>query len=73
MTRRSSMCEECPFRTMHARDKARVAGEDAEAWTCHMEEAGAAFGESEIHCRGHWEARRKFSPQPSTTNPQPLR
>lgn len=58
MKRRSKMCEGCPFR--HP-DKellsvgARVAPED---FPCH-EEQGPAMDQTDIQCRGHWEARRK--------------
>lgn len=59
MTRRSSMCKECPFRDdVSEWDMGQLAKVE---FTCHEEDGPIGFGTSGIQCRGHWEAVRKFN------------
>jgi hypothetical protein len=59
MKRRRSMCETCPFRTADETYRREAAALPAPNWPCHDELD--FHGESDIQCRGHHEARRKFS------------
>lgn len=58
MKRREKMCSGCPFRGMSATEKREAALIDPVGWPCHEE--GGYFGWSEIQCRGHFEACRKY-------------
>lgn len=57
LKRAKKMCEECPFHMIDEADK-KISAKD-ETFTCHMED-GPGGGISDIQCRGHWEARRKY-------------
>lgn len=59
MRRRSKMCSTCPFRGADDAYKADSATIQPDDWPCHSE---GHFGQgSDIQCRGHYEARRKFN------------
>jgi hypothetical protein len=58
MYRRQRMCESCPFRGADDAYKREAAPIPPDDWPCHSE---GHFGQgSDIQCRGHFEARRKF-------------
>jgi len=58
MKRRHKMCESCPFRGADDNYKRECAEMAADDWPCHSE---GYFGmDSDVQCRGHYEAVRKF-------------
>lgn len=61
MRRANKMCKGCPFRGIDETERADLAKITADNWPCH-EEQGYSYS-SDIQCRGHFEAQRKY-PQP---------
>lgn len=62
MRRRSKQCKTCPFRGADDAYRKECAVIPAEDWPCHSEDV---FGATDIQCRGHYEAQRKFPPSES--------
>jgi hypothetical protein len=62
MMRAQKMCPDCPFRGLDADERRELAMVPPEWWPCHTEQGFA--GSCDIQCRGHWEARRKFTVSP---------
>lgn len=60
--RRFAMCEECPFRDADEKQRQECAAVPPHWFTCHIEDG--PNGQSEIQCRGHWEAQRKYGHKP---------
>lgn len=59
MRRAQRMCETCPFRLrLSKREVRELAQLSPEEWPCHTE---AGYTTTDIQCRGHWQARRKFA------------
>lgn len=56
---RKRRCESCPFRGASEAQKAQDAMVDPSQWGCHSE---AAYGWTDIQCRGHHAARLKYPP-----------
>ena len=64
MKRRHKMCASCPFRGADDDYKLESADIPADDWPCHSE--GSHYGaDSDIQCRGHYEAQRKFRLTPA--------
>ena len=59
MRRRHKQCSTCPFRGADEAYRKECAVMDAEDWPCHSEDI---HGNTDIQCRGHYEARRKYPP-----------
>jgi hypothetical protein len=58
MRRAARMCENCPFRLKLSRAEVlELAVIKPEDFECHTE---AGYTSTDIQCRGHWQARRKF-------------
>ena len=58
MRRAVKMCKDCPFRGIDEAERKDLAKIQADDWPCHTEQ-GYAYT-SDIQCRGHWEAQRKY-------------
>ena len=58
MQRAVHQCETCPFRDADEKYKRSSANIPAENWPCHTE--AGYVGYSDVQCRGHWEAARKY-------------
>ena len=56
--RANKMCPSCPFRGADDAYKQETAGIEADEWPCHSEQMTS--WDTDIQCRGHFEARRKF-------------
>lgn len=69
MRRRAKMCESCPFRGADDDYKRECADIIPELWPCHSE--GYFGADSDIQCRGHYEARRKFPTPTQGTHDDP--
>lgn len=68
MIRAQRMCDGCPFRLqMNNTERVELAALSPEEFPCHTE---AGYTTSNIQCRGHWEARRKFA---LAAPPRPVR
>ena len=59
MVRRNRMCATCPFRGADDAYKRECSEIQPENWACHSE--GYFGADTNIQCRGHYEARRKFT------------
>lgn len=60
MIRAKKMCRTCPFRGIDDAERRELAQVPADEWPCHTEQGYSTY--SDIQCRGHWEAQRKFGP-----------
>lgn len=56
--RANKMCGTCPFRGADEDYKRECAHIPADAWPCHSE--ALSDWDTDIQCRGHFEARRKY-------------
>ena len=59
--RANRMCDSCPFRGADDDYKRESASIAAVEWPCHTEDF---YGDNDIQCRGHFEARIKYAGSP---------